>query len=203
MFKLLLRLRQISVHPQVYINAKRREGAYEREDWSGPTTKLDRIGAIIGEEGEAESLHKYIVFCQFNEEMSLMRDYLLERGLAKDEHILMYHGGMTQAERTAVLAHSKKTTETTVLLLQLQAGGVGLNLQEYDRVLFVIPWWTAALMDQAIARAVRMGQNKVVHVYHLRLASEKGTTINIDALVNAKADEKRKQLEKLFALCSA
>jgi SNF2 family DNA or RNA helicase len=209
MFKLLLRLRQISVHPQVYINAKRREGAYERDDWTGPTTKLNRIGAIIGEADGTpsdgtpqESLHKYIVFCQFNEEMSLMRDYLLERGLAKDEHILMYHGGMTQAERTAVLAHSKKTTETTVLLLQLQAGGVGLNLQEYDRVLFVSPWWTAALMDQAIARAVRMGQNKVVHVYHLRLASEKGNTINIDALVNAKADEKRKQLEKLFALCS-
>jgi SNF2 family DNA or RNA helicase len=203
MFQLLLRLRQISVHPQVYINAKRREGAYERDDWTEPTTKLNRIGAIIeGEaEGEEESLHKYIVFCQFNEEMSLMRDYLLERGLAKDENILMYHGGMTQAERTAVLAHSKKTTETTVLLLQLQAGGVGLNLQEYDRVLFVSPWWTAALMDQAIARAVRMGQNKVVHVYHLRLASEKGNTINIDALVNAKADEKRKQLEKLFALC--
>ena len=203
MFKLLLRLRQISVHPQVYINAKRREGAYEREDWSGPTTKLDRIGAIIGADGTpAESLHKYIIFCQFNEEMSLMRDYLLERGLAKDENILMYHGGMTQAERTAVLAHSKTTTETTVLLLQLQAGGVGLNLQEYDRVLFVSPWWTAALMDQAIARAVRMGQNKVVHVYHLRLASEKGNTINIDALVNAKAGEKRKQLEKLFQLCS-
>ena len=199
MFKLLLRLRQISVHPQVYINAKRREGPYEREDWRGPTTKLDRIGAIMRAETPSESLHKYIIFCQFNEEMSLMRDYLLERGLAKDENILMYHGGMTQAERTAVLAHSKKTTETTVLLLQLQAGGVGLNLQEYDRVIFVSPWWTAALMDQAIARAVRMGQNKVVHVYHLRLASEKGKTINIDALVNAKADEKRKQLEKLFS----
>ena len=226
MFKLLLRLRQISVHPQVYINAKRREGAYEREDWSGPTTKLDRIGAIMRADAEAavtaestkvtsanqtpaessascrtpsESLHKYIIFCQFNEEMSLMRDYLLDCRLAKDENILMYHGGMTQAERTAVLAHSKKTTETTVLLLQLQAGGVGLNLQEYDRVIFVSPWWTAALMDQAIARAVRMGQNKVVHVYHLRLASEKGNTINIDALVNAKAGEKRKQLEKLFS----
>ena len=201
MFKLLLRLRQISVHPQVYINAKRRENpSYEREDWSGPTTKLNRIGAIMqGDTGD--EVHKYIIFCQFNEEMSLMRDYLLGLDLVKDENILMYHGGMTQAERTAVLAHSKKTTETTVLLLQLQAGGVGLNLQEYDRVIFVSPWWTAALMDQAIARAVRMGQNKIVHVYHLRLASEKGKTINIDTMVNAKADEKRKQLEKLFALC--
>ena len=51
MFKLLLRLRQLSVHPQVYINAKRREGPYDREDWVGATTKLERLGEIVGETG--------------------------------------------------------------------------------------------------------------------------------------------------------
>ena len=273
MFKLLLRLRQLSVHPQVYINAKRREGPYDREDWVGATTKLERLAEIImadatpcrppqgglegltpcrppqgGLEGGLETanqtpaesstpcrppagglegstpkggletanqtpaesstpcrppqggLHKYIVFCQFTEEMSLIREFLLRRGLADDQNILLYHGGMTQSERAAVLAHSKKSTDTTVLLLQLQAGGVGLNLQEYDRIVFMSPWWTSALMDQAIARAVRMGQSEVVHVYHLRLASENTKTINIDSLVNAKADEKRKMLNRLFSL---
>ena len=143
-------------------------------------------------------LHKYIVFCQFNEEMSLIREYLLRHQLVEDQNILLYHGGMTQSERAAVLDYSKKSTEKTVLLLQLQAGGVGLNLQEYDRIVFMSPWWTSALMDQAIARAVRMGQREVVHVYHLRLASENTKTINIDTLVNAKADEKRKMLERLW-----
>ena len=108
---------------------------------------------------------------------------------------------MNQEERRVVLETSKATQETTVLLIQLQAGGVGLNLQEYDRVLFVSPWWTSAMMDQAVARAVRMGQTKVVKVYHLHLEAEQKNTINIDAVVNAKADEKRKMLEKLFALC--
>ena len=208
MFKLLLRLRQLSVHPQVYINAKRREGAYDREDWVGATTKLERLGQIIGEtpltpaepacRPPSGGLHKYIVFCQFNEEMSLIREYLLRHQLVEDQNILLYHGGMTQSERAAVLDYSKKSTEKTVLLLQLQAGGVGLNLQEYDRIVFMSPWWTSALMDQAIARAVRMGQREVVHVYHLRLASENTKTINIDTLVNAKADEKRKMLERLW-----
>jgi hypothetical protein len=110
---------------------------------------------------------------------------------------------MNQAERTAVLATSKKTTETTVMLLQLQAGGVGLNLQEYDRIIFVSPWWTAALMDQAIARAVRMGQTEVVKVYHLQLAAEKKATINIDIMINAKASEKRKMLENMFLMCAS
>jgi SNF2 family DNA or RNA helicase len=86
-------------------------------------------------------------------------------------------------------------------LLQLQAGGVGLNLQEYDRIIFVSPWWTAALMDQAIARAVRIGQTQVVHIYHLRLDAEADSTINIDDLVNQKAEQKRKMLEALFSLC--
>lgn len=215
-FKLLLRLRQISVHPQVYINAKRREDiGYNRDDWETESTKLDKIKQIISHdstdkvpnpEGSAvpfsKKVHKYIVFCQFNDEMALIRQHLLDENLVDDENILLYNGSMTQKERSTVLTKSKQTTETTVLLLQLQAGGVGLNLQEYDRIIFVSPWWTSALMDQAIARAVRMGQKEIVKVYHLRLAAEHEAAINIDEMINAKAEEKRKMLQKLFALCS-
>ena len=200
-FLLLLRLRQISVHPQVYINSKRRQDLhYARPDWVGSSTKLEAVKSILTSETDHE-LHKYIIFCQFNDEMSLIRDYLLQEKLVKDENILMYNGLMNQEERRVVLETSKATQETTVLLIQLQAGGVGLNLQEYDRVLFVSPWWTSAMIDQAVARAVRMGQTKVVNVYHLHLKAEQENTINIDAVVNAKAEEKRKMLQKLFALC--
>jgi SNF2 family DNA or RNA helicase len=201
-FKLLLRLRQISVHPQVYINAKRREDVdYKRNDWDVESTKLEKIKEIIKTDS-VDKVHKYIVFCQFNDEMALIRQFLLNECIADDENILLYNGSMTQKERAEVLAKSKETTETTVMLLQLQAGGVGLNLQEYDRIIFVSPWWTSALMDQAIARAVRMGQKEVVKVYHLRLAAEHDAAINIDEMINAKAEEKRKMLEKLFDMCS-
>jgi len=201
-FKLLLRLRQISVHPQVYINAKRREDSgYNRDDWDTESTKLERIRTIISEDS-TDKTHKYIIFCQFNDEMALIRQFLLNECLVEDENILLYNGSMTQKERTEVLVKSKETTDTTVMLLQLQAGGVGLNLQEYDRIIFVSPWWTSALMDQAIARAVRMGQQEVVHVYHLRLAAEHQAAINIDDLINTKAEEKRRMLEKLFLMCS-
>lgn len=134
--------------------------------------------------------------------MALIREYLLQEKLVKDENILLYCGVMNQEERRTTLAKSKETTETTVLLIQLQAGGVGLNLQEYDRILFVSPWWTSALMDQAVARAVRMGQTKVVKIFHLHLQAEKDGTVNIDALVDSKAEEKRKMLQKLFAMCA-
>lgn len=201
-FKQLLRLRQISVHPQVYINALRREKGrgYNRPTWLEPSTKLQKIGELI-QDDDTRRIHKYIVFCQFHDEMTLIRDYLSGSGIVKGENILMYSGALTQMERGEVLSRSKELTETTVMLLQLQAGGVGLNLQEYDRVIFVSPWWTSALMDQAVARAVRMGQTEVVKVWHLRLAAENETTIDIDAMVNDKAEEKRVLLEKLFAAC--
>jgi SNF2 family DNA or RNA helicase len=107
---------------------------------------------------------------------------------------------MSQLERAAVLQQSKSLSGRVVLLLQLQAGGVGLNLQEYDRVVFVSPWWTSAMIDQALARAVRIGQRQVVHVYHLSLAAEKHGAVNIDALIRDKAQQKRDLLHRLFTI---
>lgn len=205
-FLLLLRLRQISVHPQIYINAKRRTTSnYHRRNWVGPSTKMLAIRDIIQKDPVEGKVHKYLLFCQFQDEMDLLADYLLTLGRFKKENILMYDGSLTQKQRTRILEHSKASIEPTVLLLQLQAGGVGLNLQEYDRIIFVSPWWTAALMDQAIARAVRMGQKEIVHVYHLRLEAENSEedAILIDRLIQDKAHEKRLLLEGLFALCDS
>ena len=201
-FKLLIRLRQISVHPQVYINAKRREQlSYSRPDWLNSSTKLNKISDIISSDN-TDCTHKYLIFCQFNDEMSLIRQHLLNECLIDDQNILMYNGSMTAAERNTVLARSKSVDEKMVLLIQLQAGGVGLNLQEYDRIIFVSPWWTSALMDQAIARAVRIGQTSIVHIYHLHLAAEHSSAINIDTLIGSKAHQKRKILQNLFYICS-
>lgn len=200
-FLMLLRLRQISIHPQIYINSKRREHiSYSRPDWNGPSTKLQAMKNIIRGETDGQ-VHKYIIFCQFNDEMSLIRDYLLQEKLAKDENILLYHGGLNQAERNAVLDTSKATTETTVLLLQLQSGNAGITLVEYDRVIFMSPYWNSATIQQAEARSVRIGQQKVVHIYHLHLEAEQENTINIDRLVNKKAEEKSMMLKKLYEMC--
>lgn len=216
-FKLLLRLRQLSVHPQVYINAKRRElgRSYTRPDWKGSSTKLHKIKEIISSNTDAATPHNYIIFCQFMDEMSLMRQFLIDEGLVDDERCLLYCGSMTQSERAETLLKSKQlckpplaatdttTKKPTILLLQLHAGGVGLNLQEYDRMIFVSPWWTSAMIDQAVARSVRMGQTKTVHVYHLHLDAESSSEfVDIDLLVNSKADQKRKMLEKLFILAN-
>lgn len=187
-FLLLLRLRQMSVHPQVYINAKRREDSgYDRDDWEGTPTKVNALKGIV--ETGVLAGHRYLVFCQFMDEMTYIAEALQEDGVRVEQ----YHGGLSQGERADALKSG-----ADVLLIQIQAGGVGLNLQEYDRCVFMSPWWTAALMDQAVARTVRMGQRAVVEVIHLRLAEEE--TLNIDALMGQKAEEKRAILEDIFEM---
>ena len=57
---------------------------------------------------------------------------------------------------------------------QIQAGGVGLNIQAASVVIICEPQWNPAIEEQAIARAHRMGQVRRVDVH--RLLAETGST---------------------------
>ncbi len=54
-----------------------------------------------------------------------------------------------------------------VLLSQVEAGGVGLNVQAASVVILAEPQWKPSTEDQAIARAHRMGQTSKVQVHRL------------------------------------
>jgi hypothetical protein len=58
-----------------------------------------------------------------------------------------------------------------------------------DRVIFTSSWWTAALMDQAVGRVVRLGQNKIVNVHYLMFKEE--DSLNIDTYINTRVEGKR------------
>ena len=191
MFSILLRLRQVSINPQIYIKAREKEAF----GWAGPqfttaSRKFDEIATLLRESHEAGESHRWIVFCQFHEEMEMLQMFL--KSFSFVGSILQYHGGMSLKERQEQIELSKiASTDANqdVFLIQLQAGGTGLNLQNYDRIVFTSPWWTSALLDQAIGRAVRIGQKNVVKIYWLRLRAE--DTLNIDTMIINKADEKR------------
>jgi len=194
MFQILMRLRQLSLHPQIYINARKRESRYyDRTDWYAPSAKFM---ALKDELAAVETPTKWIVFCQFHEEMEMLKDLL------REETVWQYHGGMSSAEKETVLKETMTPLngKHQILLLQLQSGGVGLNLQHFNKIIFMSPWWTSALMDQAIGRAVRIGQEKTVSVTMLVLKEE--LTINIDAKMLEKADSKREILTKLFTFAN-
>lgn len=199
MFRLIMRLRQISIHPQVYIGARKREWrTYGRQDWDDPSTKFVKLKELI--ERQSSSPHRWLVFCHFHEEMQLLQEYLMTESPVVRECSL-YSGAQSAKEKTAAIATSKEMlvgSQQEVLLVQLQSGGVGLNLQHCDRIVFMGPWWTAALMDQAIGRAVRIGQNEQVEVHRLILKEE--ASMNIDRRMLDAADRKRDLCSRFLQL---
>jgi SNF2 family DNA or RNA helicase len=192
-----MRLRQISVHPQVYIKSVKAKhpGVYNRPDWTEASTKFSALKARI--ESSAVGA-KWIVFCQFHDEMKLLTDYLHTSPAVRN--IFSYHGKMTMEEKEGVIKTTKTPLDadgkSDILLLQLQSGGVGLNLQHFSRIVFMSPWWTNAMMEQAIGRAVRIGQTEKVDVTILSLKGE--DCLNIDEQMLARGFTKRGVMERLF-----
>ena len=191
LFKLIIRLRQISIHPQVYIAARKKFFKnYSRADWTDDSTKFIFLKKLITK--EEEKSHRWLVFCHFHAEMELLQESLQQ--IKSIKRVSIYSGDVAESLRTIIVEKSKEPLlvgEQEVMLVQLQAGGVGLNLQHFDRIAFMGPWWTAALMDQAIGRAVRIGQTEQVYVHHIILKEEELDSLNVDRFMLEKADKKR------------
>jgi hypothetical protein len=196
--KLLMRLRQVSLHPQIYNEARKMQlkSHWTLPDWTESSTKFEAIRELV----DAPESHKWIIFCHFRHEMQMLEDML--KGESAVELVQQYHGGLTATQKEDVLERTmmpQMEGKQEVLLVQLQSGGTGLNLQHFDRIIFTGPWWTSALMSQAVGRAVRIGQTKQVVVYHLHLkAEENEEQMNIDRFMAGKAEEKGELCAKVL-----
>jgi SNF2 family DNA or RNA helicase len=155
--------------------------------------------------GEEKS-HGFVIFCHFNDEIEVLKNILEEDGTIGN--VFVYDGSLTPAQRTKVLEDTEKSVKKshdhldcqhTILLAQIQTAGTGLNLQFMDRVIFTSPWWTAALMDQAVGRVVRLGQKEQVHIHHISLKEEEEMSINIDDYINERVETKRELCTQMLA----
>ena len=79
----------------------------------------------------------------------------------------MLNGGMTLPQRKKALSAFKADPDTRVFLLTMRSGSVGINLTQANHVFMLEPSFNPALVQQAIARAWRLGQRKKVDVVHM------------------------------------
>ena len=70
-------------------------------------------------------------------------------------------------DRQSIIDAFSDAKEGSLLLCQIQAGGVGLNIQAASMVIFCEPQIKPSLTWQALSRVYRMGQVRNVTVYHL------------------------------------
>ncbi|NBP57881.1 DEAD/DEAH box helicase [bacterium] len=149
------------------------------------SSKLDAaVNTIL--ERKANGCGK-LIFCHFREEIDEIAHRLRRGGMTK---VATFDGRTSNGKRYDILNEKNEA-----LILQIQTGCEGLNLQEnYSEIYFISPHWNPAVEDQAIARCHRIGQTKPVYVQRFEMSSfvdEDISTRTIDKYVNDVQEGKR------------
>ena len=126
----------------------------------------------------AQKVENAVIFADFRAEMEYLKSGLEARGA----RVGLIHGGIPIVERKALLDNQK---DYDFVIIQIYAGGTGLNLQRFNNVIINSPHWNPFIEEQAIARVHRIGQEQDVKIYHL---VEKET---IDSHIVSVQDEKK------------
>ncbi|SMF51958.1 DEAD/DEAH box helicase [Streptomyces sp. Amel2xC10] len=137
-----------------------RRAAYARPEKSA---KLDRLREIVREAGE--NGQKTVVFSYFKDVLGVVRE-----ALGDADGIPLFGpltGGVAAGRRQQIVDDFAGVSGTAVLLAQIQAAGVGLNMQAASVVVLCEPQIKPTIEHQAVARAHRMGQVRPVRVYRL------------------------------------
>ena len=175
-FGMLTRSRQVCVYPQMVtqvLKKKKRALNIGKEinlaKLNGVNTH-SKISSVVNKikENSLNGKNK-IVFCHYRAEIDKLEELLSD---TLNVHTL--DGRTSKKERNNIL----KDDTADVLLIQIQTGCEGLNLQQYSEVYFTSPHWNPAVEDQAIARAHRIGQTKDVDVYRFISKLDSGLTLD-------------------------
>jgi SNF2 family DNA or RNA helicase len=120
-------------------------------------SKLSALRRLLRRTGETA-----IVFTEYRDTLLHVRRTLH----AASGRVAVLHGGLTQAERAAVLQDF--TRGACAVLLATDAAGEGLNLHEACRLVINLELpWNPMRLEQRIGRVDRIGQRRTVHAFHL------------------------------------
>lgn len=95
-------------------------------------------------------------------------------------------GDVPNVRRQEIIDEFTKSEPGSVLISQIQAGGVGLNIQTANIIVLCEPQWKPSTEEQAISRAYRMGQSRNVVVY--RLLTEDSIDVSMLEILGEKSN---------------
>ncbi|MBO0824080.1 MAG: DEAD/DEAH box helicase, partial [Actinobacteria bacterium] len=129
--------------------------------------KLRRLVEIVGE--AADGGRKVVVFSYFRDVLDTISKVLGSRrdGLPGIHVVGPLTGDTPPTVRQQMVDEFTPAKGPAVLVCQIQAGGIGLNIQAASVVIIAEPQLTPSIEEQAIARAHRMGQVRRVDVHRL------------------------------------
>jgi TATA-binding protein-associated factor len=112
------------------------------------------------------SPHRALIFCQMKEMLDMVQNDVLKKMLPSVQFLRM-DGSVDASKRQDIVNKFNSDPSYDCLLLTTSVGGLGLNLTGADTVIFVEHDWNPQKDLQAMDRAHRIGQKKVVNVYRL------------------------------------
>ncbi len=123
------------------------------------SAKLNRLLEIAHE--AMQNGHKVVVFSYFRDVLNIVTAALGSRARGP------VTGSTSSTERQRTVDEFTRSAKPAVLVCQIEAGGVGLNIQAASVVILCEPQVKPSTEAQAIARAHRMGQVRTVQVHRL------------------------------------
>ncbi|KAF1974534.1 hypothetical protein BU23DRAFT_567350 [Bimuria novae-zelandiae CBS 107.79] len=133
---------------------------HENENYFRAQGRSSKIEALM-KDVQTDVLHtKSIIFSCWTHTLDLIGAYL--KG-----HSIEYRridGECPTAKREKILDEFAHNRQLRVLIMTTGTGAVGLNLTMANHVFLVEPQWNPSVENQAIARALRLGQEQAVQV---------------------------------------
>jgi SNF2 family DNA or RNA helicase len=159
-----------------------RYAAFPNGHSGGNSAKLERLVALV-EEAVEDGL-KVAVYSEYHATIDAVVSALRNIGCPT---FGPFTGAVPPPQRLALIKELTEHTGGAALVSQIQAGGIGLNIQAASVVILCEPAIKPSIEVQAIARSFRMGQTRVVRVH--RLLTEEGIDQRIRQLLSTKQAE--------------
>ncbi|BAT84548.1 hypothetical protein LR48_Vigan03g150700 [Vigna angularis] len=170
------KLALVSVHPSLFLScslSKKEESIIDKDrlekirlnPYAGVKTKFliefIRLCDALNE--------KVLVFSQFIDTLNLIKDQLASAlNWTVGMEVLYMYGRLEQKQKqTLIYSFNDAKSRAKVLLASIKASSEGINLIGASRVVLLDVVWNPSVERQAICRAYRLGQKKVVFTYHL------------------------------------
>ena len=131
------------------------------DEWTERSSKIDALMDILRNILPNED-NNIVVFSQFTSFLELIKPELKRENMP-----FLYLDGQTPLVKRKEYVEEFQEGRCRLFLSSLKAGGVGINLTKANYVILLDPWWNPSVENQAMDRAHRIGQKRVVTVIRL------------------------------------